>query len=153
MQQQKRKICQCCLQALSISVYDMAGEPETKDLELIRTRKPEAPVIEVELKDGTRRRLWCTFGTQQIDIDPFSPSGKCSVFQRFLLGSVPHLLIPLPKPIFQDCSRTRGYPLNYFRGMGASRLALENRRTCSKNPQTLLLHNSRQSLSQPCILR
>lgn len=52
-----------------------AGDPEQKDLELIRTRKPEAPVIEVTLKDGSKQRLWCTFGSQQIDINPFSPSG------------------------------------------------------------------------------
>ena len=33
-------------------------------------------MIEVELQDGTKRKLWCTFGTQQIDLDPFSPSGQ-----------------------------------------------------------------------------
>ena len=41
---------------------------------MIRTRKPEKPLIEVDTKDG-KRRLWCTFGPQQIDIDPFSEKG------------------------------------------------------------------------------
>jgi len=54
------------------------GKPSEEDLTLIRTRKPEAPVIEVTLEDGTKRKLWCTFGTQQIDLDPFSPSGKAT---------------------------------------------------------------------------
>lgn len=39
-----------------------AGAPDTADLERIRTRKPEAPMIEVTLKDGSHRKLWCTFG-------------------------------------------------------------------------------------------
>ena len=43
---------------------------------MIRTRKPEAPVIEVKCNDGSVHRLWCTFGEQQIDIDPFSASGQ-----------------------------------------------------------------------------
>ena len=81
-----------------------AGAPDRADLERIRTRKPEAPMIEVTLKDGSHRKLWCTFGedhslslngplltsppapvselastsvgSQQIDLDPFSPSGE-----------------------------------------------------------------------------
>ena len=43
---------------------------------MIRTRKPEAPVIEVEMGDGSKKKLWCTFGPQQIDIDPFSKPGE-----------------------------------------------------------------------------
>lgn len=53
----------------------VAGEPTDEQLQLIRTRKPEAPVIEVDMKDGSKKRLWCTFGPQQIDINPFSKSG------------------------------------------------------------------------------
>ena len=56
----------------------LAGEPTDEQLQLIRTRKPEAPVIEVDMKDGTTKRLWCTFGPQQIDIDPFSKSGNAN---------------------------------------------------------------------------
>jgi len=32
-------------------------------------------MIEVQLADGSTRRLWCTFGPQQIDINPFSEQG------------------------------------------------------------------------------
>ena len=52
------------------------GRPSENDLDLIRTRKPEQPFIETEMGDGSKRRLWCTFGPQQIDIDPFSVPGE-----------------------------------------------------------------------------
>ncbi|KAK9815406.1 hypothetical protein WJX72_003171 [[Myrmecia] bisecta] len=52
------------------------GEPTQEQLKLIRTRKPEAPVLEVTLNDGTKKKLWCTFGPQQIDINPFSQKGR-----------------------------------------------------------------------------
>ena len=51
------------------------GRPTQEDLELIRTRKPEEPKLEVTLKDGSKRNVWCTFGPQQIDIDINSRSG------------------------------------------------------------------------------
>ena len=61
------------------SVFDAAestaGRPTKEDLDAIRTRKPERPMIEVTLADGSTRRLWCTFGPQQIDINPFSEPG------------------------------------------------------------------------------
>jgi len=53
----------------------ISGKPDDEDLERIRTRKPEPPMIEVTLQDGSKRQLWCTFGPQQIDLDPFSSSG------------------------------------------------------------------------------
>ena len=55
------------------------GDPSPDQLAMIRTRKPEAPVIDVKCDDGSLHRLWCTFGEQQIDIDPFSASGKVFV--------------------------------------------------------------------------
>lgn len=54
----------------------LTGEPTDEQLQMIRTRKPEAPVIEVEMGDGSKKKLWCTFGPQQIDIDPFSKPGE-----------------------------------------------------------------------------
>lgn len=59
------------------------GEPTDDQLQKIRTRKPEAPVIEVDMKDGSKKKLWCTFGAQQIDIDPFSKPGM-----KFMLDSL-----------------------------------------------------------------
>ena len=55
-----------------------AGRPTKEDLERIRTRKAEEPKLEVTLKDGSKRTVWCTFGPQQIDIDVSSPSGETS---------------------------------------------------------------------------
>ena len=42
---------------------------------MIRTRKAEQPKLEVQLHDGSKRELWCTFGPQQIDINVCSPQG------------------------------------------------------------------------------
>ena len=61
--------------AMALSMYVCVGEPTDDQLQKIRTRKPEAPVIEVDMKDGSKKKLWCTFGAQQIDIDPFSKPG------------------------------------------------------------------------------
>lgn len=54
----------------------VAGEPSQDDLARIRTRKPGPPVLEVTLKSGEKARVWCTFGAQQIDINPFSKFGE-----------------------------------------------------------------------------
>ena len=32
-------------------------------------------MLTVDMGDGSKKRVWCTFGAQQIDIDPFSASG------------------------------------------------------------------------------
>ncbi len=61
--------------AMAGSMCMCTGEPTDDQLQKIRTRKPEAPVIEVDMKDGSKKKLWCTFGAQQIDIDPFSKPG------------------------------------------------------------------------------
>lgn len=62
-----------------ISHLWLVGRPNEKDLDMIRTRKPEQPYIEAKMGDGTTRKLWCTFGPQQIDIDPFSVPGKALI--------------------------------------------------------------------------
>ncbi len=62
------------------------GEPTDDQLQKIRTRKPEAPVIEVDMKDGSKKKLWCTFGAQQIDIDPFSKPGTPALHHSLCLS-------------------------------------------------------------------
>lgn len=52
-----------------------SGDPSEEDLLRIRTRKAEAPVLDVTMADDSHRRVWCTFGPQQIDINPFSAPG------------------------------------------------------------------------------
>lgn len=54
---------------------ECAGRPTEEDLRAIRTRKPDIPRLRVELKDGSERELWCTFGPQQIDINVNTPQG------------------------------------------------------------------------------
>ena len=34
--------------------------------------------FQVTLKSGEKRKLWCTFGPEQIDINPFSEPGRVS---------------------------------------------------------------------------
>lgn len=52
------------------------GEPTEDDLDLIYTRKPRPPFLEVEHADGTSQKVWCTFDYEQVDIDAFSPLGN-----------------------------------------------------------------------------
>ena len=53
----------------------VGAEPTAVDLERIRTRKPEAPSLTVELGSGKQHKIWCTFGPQQIDLDVYSVTG------------------------------------------------------------------------------
>ncbi|KAK9837666.1 hypothetical protein WJX74_002520 [Apatococcus lobatus] len=55
------------------------GEPTLDDLERIRTRKPEAPVLTVDLKSGGQEKVWCTFSPQQIDINVSSKQGEAFI--------------------------------------------------------------------------
>jgi sucrose phosphorylase len=55
------------------------GEPKQEELDLIYTRKPRPPFREVEHADGTVEKVWCTFDTEQIDIDVFSPLGAAFI--------------------------------------------------------------------------
>ncbi len=45
------------------------GEPTDEQVDLIYKRKPKAPYIEVEFKDGTKEKIWSTFCEEQIDLD------------------------------------------------------------------------------------
>jgi sucrose phosphorylase len=45
------------------------GEPTAADVEKIYKRKPRAPYITVTFRDGTREKVWCTFGDDQIDLN------------------------------------------------------------------------------------
>ena len=51
------------------------GEPSRDDVEKIYTRKPHDPVKDIEHGDGTKRRLWCTFSEEQVDMDVFGEAG------------------------------------------------------------------------------
>lgn len=45
------------------------GEPTEEQVDLIYKRKPRAPYIDVEFKDGTCEKVWCTFCEEQVDLD------------------------------------------------------------------------------------
>lgn len=45
------------------------GEPTQEQVDKIYKRKPRAPYIEAEFKDGTKEKIWCTFCEEQIDLD------------------------------------------------------------------------------------
>jgi hypothetical protein len=50
--------------------------PNEDDKANIITHQGDLPMMEIEMDDGSKRRLWNTFGPQQIDIDPKSPAGE-----------------------------------------------------------------------------
>lgn len=45
------------------------GEPTQEQIDKIYKRKPRAPYIEAEFKDGSKEKIWCTFCEEQIDLD------------------------------------------------------------------------------------
>lgn len=45
------------------------GRPTQKDIDLIYKRKDRAPYQEITFADGTKEKLWNTFGPEQIDLD------------------------------------------------------------------------------------
>jgi len=59
------------------------GEFTHEELSRIYTRKPRAPWIEVHHRDGSVRKVWCTFSEEQIDLDVRSETGR-----RFILDSL-----------------------------------------------------------------
>lgn len=52
------------------------SEPTTQQIDAIYKRKPVAPCIEVEFKDSTKEKIWCTFSTEQVDLNVNSEIGK-----------------------------------------------------------------------------
>lgn len=46
-----------------------SGEPTQEDVDLIYKRKPRAPYIDVEFQDGTTEKVWCTFDSEQVDLN------------------------------------------------------------------------------------
>lgn len=45
------------------------GEPSQEDVDLIYKRKPRAPYIDVKFEDGITEKVWCTFDSEQIDLN------------------------------------------------------------------------------------
>ncbi|WP_250278856.1 sucrose phosphorylase [[Clostridium] colinum] len=51
-------------------------EEQKNNLEKVYKRKPRDPFIEVEFKDGTKEKLWCTFDEEQVDLNVKSETTK-----------------------------------------------------------------------------
>ncbi|MEK4948727.1 sucrose phosphorylase [Carnobacterium sp. FSL W8-0810] len=51
------------------SEYWPEGKPTEEDIDLIYKRKPKAPFVNIEFKDGSTDQIWCTFSEEQIDLD------------------------------------------------------------------------------------
>lgn len=60
-----------------------AGRPTQKDIDLIYKRKDKAPYQEIDFADGTKSKLWNTFGEEQIDLDV-----RSKVTQDFIKNSL-----------------------------------------------------------------
>ncbi|MFP4619390.1 MAG: sucrose phosphorylase [Spirochaetaceae bacterium] len=63
------------------------GRPTQEDLDLIYTRKPRPPYIEEEFGDGSKEKIWCTFDTEQIDLNIYKEKTK-----EFLRGFLRRLI-------------------------------------------------------------
>ncbi len=46
-----------------------AGEPTQEQIDRLFKRKPRAPYVEIDFKDGTKEKIWCTFSEDQIDLN------------------------------------------------------------------------------------
>jgi sucrose phosphorylase len=62
------------------------GEPTQEDIDIIYKRKPRAPYIEVEFEDGTTEKIWCTFDSEQVDLNL-----SAEVTRKFVRDSLVHL--------------------------------------------------------------
>ena len=45
------------------------GEPTQEDIALLNKRKPYAPCVEIEFKNKTKEKIWCTFDEEQMDLN------------------------------------------------------------------------------------
>lgn len=52
------------------------GEPTEAEVDAIYKRKPRAPYINANFKDGTTEKIWCTFDEEQVDINIQTETGK-----------------------------------------------------------------------------
>lgn len=58
------------------------GEPTEQEVDAIYKRKPRAPYVIANFKDGTSEKVWCTFDEEQIDIDCTSETAKAFIKQN-----------------------------------------------------------------------
>ncbi len=62
------------------------GEPTQEEVDIIYKRKPRAPYIDVNFKDGTTEKIWCTFAEEQVDLNMESEAAR-----KFIKDSLVYL--------------------------------------------------------------
>ncbi|AGK98653.1 sucrose phosphorylase [Clostridium pasteurianum] len=62
------------------------GEPSQEDVDLIYKRKPRAPYIDVNFEDGTSEKIWCTFDSEQVDLNI-----KSEVTKKFIKDTLTNM--------------------------------------------------------------
>lgn len=62
------------------------GLPSEKEMDMIYKRKPRDPFIEITFADGTKEKLWCTFDSEQVDLDVRTDTTK-----EFIRENLEHL--------------------------------------------------------------
>jgi sucrose phosphorylase len=60
------------------------GNISDEDLARVYTRKPRPPYTVIQRPDGSKEKIWCTFDSEQIDLDLQSPKSR-EVLRRFLI--------------------------------------------------------------------
>lgn len=58
------------------------GEPPADEYQQLYKRSDKPLFVEIPLPDGTRKRLWCSFSEQQIDLDTDSPITRQYIMQN-----------------------------------------------------------------------
>ncbi|HCM22839.1 MAG TPA: sucrose phosphorylase [Ruminococcaceae bacterium] len=65
------------------------GEPTQEQVDAIYKRKPRAPYLDAQFADGTKEKVWCTFGDEQIDLDVTKPA-TMEFIQKTLVDMCQH---------------------------------------------------------------
>lgn len=52
------------------------GDATPEQMDLIYKRKPRDPFIDIHFEDGTSEKLWCTFDSEQVDLDVTSETTR-----------------------------------------------------------------------------
>lgn len=61
------------------------GEPDDRQIDLIYKRKPRAPYLDVNFKNGQTEKIWCTFCEEQVDLDVTTETTKEFIRRSLLL--------------------------------------------------------------------
>jgi len=81
------------------------GEPSEEDIDKLYFRKMTGPVMEYSFDDGSKVKLWNTFGPDQVDLNPYDP-----VTQEYYKKNLEHLAQYVPLIRFDAVAYTTKRP-------------------------------------------